>query len=59
MKNRIVFAHDTNKLETDVNIFMENGWKPIGGLAISKQDAETHYFQTMIYSPAPKPPGKG
>ena len=57
MKYYVVQASKVNELEVKVNSLMQQGWQPIGGIDSSKQDMGTEYYQAMIYSPAPKPPG--
>jgi len=45
----------TQKLITEVNRMMEQGWKPTGGVAVTEAKA----YQAMTYQPAPKPPKQG
>ena len=52
---RITFDIDKQKLEAEVNRLMKQGWQPVGGISIDQNGV---IYQAMIYSPAPKPPGK-
>ncbi len=36
------------KLSQKVNEHIKDGWKPIGGVAVSVQDGEEHFYQAMV-----------
>ena len=61
MNYKIVMSPTPGNLQYDVDNHMKRGWKPQGGVCIDATDTERkkiYYYQAMIYSPAPKPPGR-
>ena len=53
MKYKILESSDPRILEDNVNEMIQIGWKPLGGVSISKIRLEnskifTHYIQTLI-----------
>ncbi len=47
---RVVRGYKPTKLEEDVNLYLANGWNPVGGVAIAVNSTtgETEFAQAMI-----------
>lgn len=54
----VVECNAIEELEEDVQILIEQGWEPIGGVAIEGGSAPIGYLQAMIRRPVRLPVGK-
>jgi hypothetical protein len=52
----IIRSPSISKLATEVNIRIDSGWEPIGGIAV---DAEGEHYQAMIKRRAPESDRRG
>jgi uncharacterized membrane protein len=51
MRYRVIEAKDVEGLEQDVNEHIEDGWKPLGGVAVVNSQANTYawwFYQAMV-----------
>lgn len=49
MDYTIVFCHDKRDIESQVNRYIENGWKPQGGISIMYNDDQIYGYPSGIY----------
>lgn len=45
---KIVSAVSQGELETIVNVFMDEGWEPLGGIAMATSGTRVVYAQAMV-----------
>ena len=48
MEYTIIDKISIDSLETEVHELIDNGWKPIGGVAVHSEDGLTHFYQAMV-----------
>ena len=61
MRYRVIEAKDVEGLEQDVNEHIEDGWRPLGGVAVVNSQANTYawwFYQAMIRPNDPDDPAK-
>ena len=61
MRYRVIEAKDVEGLEQDVNKHIEDGWRPLGGVAVVNSQANTYawwFYQAMIRPNDPDEPAK-
>lgn len=52
MKYLVVEAASADELQSDVQAYIDEGWEPLGGLAVATYGAGTWwYYQAMIRPP--------